>query len=286
MADITYYYNRLNKDKINNETLPPYMARHHLISYPFMHSFAIVLLWYIANDSNYQQMERLNKFFISHGQSNWKDRIKIFAGNNKGCNYDGGNSDVNNCIREICWAPANLFIGPSGEYREDDPSQKMEELPNSFPDKQKELAGNTIAKWNTISKSRIVGRDGAKISIQIENTRSLSEFINAFVNYITCSENVYKTCYNDWVVVSSQNKKYSFWVEENMSKKKIEDVPDKFKFCLRKDEPMPKQNEVIVRVTDFTENSNGHKCAQGVFRKYSNGKEALKKLKENNWYMN
>lgn len=138
----------------------------------------------------------------------------------------------------ICWAEPNLFIGPSGDYRGDDASQKMENMPLSFPSEQRRLAEAVYENWAKVSTSKIVGNAGEMISVSLKDN-NIPAFVDSFLDYICYigdrePRTIYQTLYSDWTVketgANSRNK-YNFIMNINEDTDKTRN----FVFCLRED---------------------------------------------------
>lgn len=269
MANITYIYRRSDYGGNNNGNQGirlEHYSRHHIISYPFMNCFAIVLLWYAANEN--KTNEKLNNYL----EKNKIEKEKI----SENLKTNGRVLDLSyyrGFISSISWAEANLFIGPAGCYREDDPSQKMEYCPVNMPVKQKELASKVKTAWDAVSKSRLVGNEGDKISISV-NVNKLDDFVNVFIDYINYTSDIYVTRYDDWYLVK-EGKKYNFWIDESDNWDIIEEKPEKFQFMLRKGDENGELKS--VRVIKWGKIHNGKAYVEGVSRKLSNNQEFLKK---------
>ena len=213
--------------------------------------------------------------FFSGTGVNWRTICADF----KGSYLEAAVSKNIGILNWICWAQPNLFIGPSGIYREDDPSQKMEEFPIHMNPKQKELATKVKAGWSSVSSSRIVGEAGQMINISVNvdclDDKKRNTFIPAFLDYITASREVYKTRFDDWVIIKNK-RKYDFWVQpfpvnsKNIQGEKVEI----FRFSLKVQNENIEKNTVI-RLIGFQQANCGVGYASGVYRKSAESEEDL-----------
>lgn len=195
--NISFIYNRGDSFP-GNTVLNNRFSRHHIISYPMMRCFAEVLLQFekkeivTADKELREKYEKFNRAYTGQNMDEKKNRI--------------------------AWAYSNLFIGPSSKYREDDPSQKMDKIPISFPEKRAILAKNVKLAWNKISSSYIVGESDTEISLKIsENKNDVKTFLSTFIDYILDVRTegaIHVTRLNDWVVkpdTSQSGEYYHFY---------------------------------------------------------------------------
>ncbi len=129
-------------EKNNND----YVSRHHAISYPHMYMFGVVLLAYFqiewnsfeGNESNRsKRLERIDlfqKFQKYYGESSATNSSSIQSilkdHMNEGddlFNYTDRNCQ--NFFMQVAWTDANLFMGPAGKFRSDDPGQGLDGIP-------------------------------------------------------------------------------------------------------------------------------------------------------------
>lgn len=239
------------------------LARHHILSFPFMCSFAVVTFWYIAthqNDAASYAKAKLDAFYKARGGglNGWFTLCARF--NKEGGGYLGAEvQGANSILNWICWAESNLFIGPAAIYRTNDPSQKMDQIPLSMGETEKgkavmDKATDVKKAWDDICKSSIVGEDGQPISLSI-NDGGLPNFVKVFVDYICLSEPnvIYRSKYKDWAANLSTdtagNTPHQFWINT----KKAGDVikEERYRFAIRNQEAGA--NEPWVRITTFND---------------------------------
>lgn len=268
------------------EGLNSYLARHHIISYPFMQIYTIVTAWYCTN--NNEMREKFNKFLKDRSPYRYdetnvlykklKEKTEIYLDMN-----ETGWSDI---LNKVCWAESNLFIGPGGLYRMDDPSQKKEKFPLSMDKQQMQLANNVISAWNSISNAAIVGEKDQFIEFTLKkaDSKGVEKFVAAFLAYINCTKDIYVTRYDDWVAVPIGEKgSYTFRVktDNGMAVRNDWEKNDKiknFKFRLR--DKAATENEPVVCITSFN-HQKGY--AKGVLKDRRGMNEDEKRNFQNKW---
>lgn len=253
--NITYLYERTgNYPYAAKVPLTAGLARHHILSYPFMRSYAVVTFWYIATHGSDSIKKKLDDFYKARGvgiaAGGWFDTCLSFKNRS---NLEEEVNNANSFLNWICWAESNLFIGPNSDHRLDDPSQKMEEFPLNMNDTVKSQAIEVKKAWNNICKSRLVGEKGQTISLSIDDS-GLSNFVEAFVKYICLSQptDIYRSKYKDWAAHlatdTSRKTPYQFWLDLSQSGNDIEDK--RYKFALRDSEADAKEPWVCIKKFD------------------------------------
>lgn len=244
MDNITYRYRRPSGGYPGPGILPAGLTRHHIFSYPFMLTYAVVTMHYLANHEDGKAMDKLQKFYQARpgavipqvsefGYSSLEDKVE---GNMAGLVW-------------ICWAEPNLFIGPSGVCRDDDPSQRMEQFPLSLPARQMQLAEEVGRNWKAVSSSRIVGREDETISVAFD-AKKMPQFVHSFLDYISYrggsgAQNIHRTNYGDWALkknAAEAGEVYRFVMKPGGSAEKLE----KFLFVLRTGSMKPERKGVAV----------------------------------------
>lgn len=259
MGNISYRYKRTVGGYPGPGALTANLSRHHIFSYPFMLTFAVVVLHYLANSDDEKALRKLEAFYRARIRGGIPFHIGEFKNSALETKVDGNMGS----LVWICWAEPNLFIGPDGAYRDDDPSQRMEFLPLSLPEKQKKLAQTVAVKWSAVSSSRIVGREDDAIRVSFDD-RKLAEFADSFLDYINYAgpggaQNIHRTTYDDWVLVKDQANArdvFRFVIKTGGSKK---DVEGSFRFRLRESGMTPDRRGVSV--TEY-----GDEVVRGNFR--------------------
>lgn len=257
---IKYRYERTGNYPGAGKALSADLARHHILSYPFMRSFAVVTFWYIAthgsNSIAKQAKEKLDNFYRVRKVGGWFKTCEPF--NNQSYLEDQVNK-ASSFLSWICWAESNLFIGPAGRYRLDDPSQRMDKFPLYMDDRVKIGATRVKEAWVAICNSSVVGEEGAEITLNIKSDKLpnlLPNFVEAFVDYICLSQpgKIYRSAYREWaaysVAVTGKLKPHQFWLDLSQPNNDIKDKH--YKFALR--DKAAKANEPWVCIKKFDDN--------------------------------
>ena len=257
---IKYLYKRMGGFPNSNETLSKNLARHHILSYPFMLSFSVVTFWYIAtHGSKSIAKQKLDNFYEVRKVGGWFDacmdfKAKLIAGDSV--------DDAMSYMNWLCWAESNLFIGPAGRYRLDDPSQKMDKFPLYMDDRVKIGATRVEKAWGAICGSSVVGEEGAEITLNIKRDKLpnlLPNFVEAFVDYICLSQpgKIYRSAYREWAAypdaVTGKLMPHQFWLNlpepESESKSGGDIKAERYRFALR--DKAAKANEPWVCIKKF-----------------------------------
>lgn len=199
---ISYYYHRGEK---NRNDLSPSISRHHVISYPRMYYLGVLALCYLKSQPE----------IVS-------EKVKLLKDvcGNQNLNIEEALKHVNNCVEgkfsipsdvpivqevlnEIAWMPMNLFTGPSGNFRIDDPSQRNESLPEKMSDEQKGALKKIIGGLKEYSHSfipHIEGEGGSTKSVHFDNENQFNDLAKLFLENIKSDKPL--SCYDselsDW----------------------------------------------------------------------------------------
>ena len=250
MDNITYRYERPAGGYPVPGALAQGLSRHHMFSYPFMLTYAVVVLHYLALNRNEKALGKLDKFYRDRGIGGIPFHIGNFRNNALEVSV---NANMGSLVW-ICWAEPNLFIGPSGVLRDDDPSQRREPFPLSLPARQKLLAEAVAKKWAAMSSSRIVGKEGDEISVAFDE-RKLPEFADCFLDYIGYvgkggAQSIHRTTFGDWVVVDNEAKPGKVFQFVMKIGNNEADQQERFYFRLREDGMEPDKRGVSVAAFD------------------------------------
>lgn len=199
----------------------PNAARHHIISYPFMQVYAVVAAWYCCMEEGRSLFNDYDRFFQARG-INWNALQTQLAGKTSVDLEITQNLPHSGIINWVCWAESNLFIGPAGCFRKDDPSQRVDKLPLSMDAGQKALAERVVQAWNEVANPAVTGEANQFIRFTIKNTGNgkLRNFVEAFLKYINHTRVIHVTRYDDWTVVpvdGGRELDYSFWINPTAS---------------------------------------------------------------------
>lgn len=235
------------------------LARHHILSFPFMLSFAVVTFWYIAthrDDAASYAEAKLDAFFKARGENGWSTLCAPFK-NKRYLEKEVG--DANGILNWICWAESNLFIGPAAIHRIDDPSQKMDHIPLSMGETEKgkkvmDKAAEVKSVWaTTVCHSGNSGKDGQSIPLSIKDGE-LPNFVKVFVDYICLSQPdvIYRSKYKDWAAYldtdTSGKTPHQFWINTKRTGV-IND--ERYQFAIRNQKAGA--NEPWVCITTFND---------------------------------
>ncbi len=275
---ISYKYQRSDypfDDVIDNEK-----SRNHIISYPFMLSFAITTLVYLANNEDENNLNKFLEFaqnsgipgFVTDSQDAkaakdaWNKKKALFTLNEKDKWYCGNLSESKpgigartELLPYMAWAKSNLFIGPKACYRMDDPSQRREEIPNSMIEKHKSASEKLLNFWNeNISSSRIVGENNQEVKIHVNEKpkTSLKTFVGMFLDYLNSSNEYHETVCGDWLVYDCSNgmegKYYCFIFSPSWKPDQFKKY-SRYKFCLNTDSRSKSiQKNCYVKLKDLS----------------------------------
>lgn len=123
-------------------------------------------------------------------------------------------------MSKICWTHFNLFLGPRGSLRNDDPSQHMESTrPNSF----KSARWEVLVKLNQMYKDiGIRSADQTNQEIKYKISYAAAQKISQYFLDNVKKIRPHQTLVSDWVVADMSKKKYSFSIDLAQAKKSNE----------------------------------------------------------------
>jgi len=204
---LNYTYRRLGAAPggvLNNR-----LSNHHVISYPRMYFLGIAALARAKNDIKYRSILTP---LLGHG-INMNAVLDAVKCDGKKFSYGDNNPLINQVLYAIAWKPINLFIGPSGTFRTDDPSQKYDKLPNGMPKDRQEALNSLMSCIKTNMKSVIPNSEGdGGVNKAVNMTDA--EFNAVTESFIKNIKNVlaaYSSKVSDWVINSGTvNYKVSF----------------------------------------------------------------------------
>jgi hypothetical protein len=273
-------YRRNNGGYPGTQTaLSGHLARHHIISYPFMAVYAVVAMWYC---SLHQDVWKEYCKFFSRQMLSLDATIKYFNDlidkSNIFIDLTAAKNVYVASLRRVCWAESNLFIGPAGAYRTDDPSQCKEKYPLSMDEKQVKKADAVWKKWSTISSARITGEDNQFITFSLEDDEKLADFVSAFLEYINYTQDIHVTRYDDWAAVPYDGVKevYTFWVA--LQKNTDGKAEKTFQFRLR--DKAANEEEPVVCMISFDQKKYN---ATGIVKQRSGMGNREKELFREKW---
>lgn len=212
---ISYYYER--GGNAAGGLASNRLSHHHVIAYPYMYYLGVISLCYLrhlrdAGDASYESSKQ--KLFDACHAPNLNldmavDRIV--------CTLDRGvkhfslsrGAQIDEVLTKVAWMPMNLFTGPCGEIRADDPGQGYDTMPEGMRRNQKEKLEGIISAIKTYNHSSIPheqGAGGSTQSISFNNDTYLSKFAEEFLSCFDSRMGCYNASVSDWLIES--NKKY------------------------------------------------------------------------------
>ena len=134
---LEYDYRR-NDYPHGGDTLGAHLSRHHVVCYPHMYAFGVILLAYfqllgdaLDSDAKYQKFLRYYGRWSATNDSAVHNIVRACKnGQRDVLNYY--DDKCRNFFKEVAWTESNLFIGPSGTLRADDPGQGIDTVPVSM----------------------------------------------------------------------------------------------------------------------------------------------------------
>lgn len=219
---IRYVYNRIGTAA--GPPLSALLSHHHVISYPYMYYLGVVTLCYlnklenVSRGSAQPKIEQLNRACQRSGL-NFRAAINSIV-NEDNTNFRlNNNDDLNNALAAIAWMPMNLFIGPCGKLRCDDPSQGMDKFPEGMPHNQKTAINNidnAIKNYNRSAIPHTAGAGGATHSVTLQNDADFSNLVTVFFNNISGTIRCYDSKISDWLIAcGSRYYKIFFFTGQN-----------------------------------------------------------------------
>ena len=199
MSGITYHYKERGDYPYNGKKLEDSLARHHIISYPHMYEFGVIVLAYfqiLYNEDRLEQDECFKKFSQYYNISNHlvtgilkkRKEYKIF-------DYE---KEAKGVLNQIAWTQANIFVGPAGKYRCDDPEQGKDGIPlsmrNSFSPKIQSIRSNKGIPGSPAMQKGSIG------NIAIGKTE-ICNIGKIFMNALPETRNLHNTKVGDWAAV-------------------------------------------------------------------------------------
>jgi hypothetical protein len=175
-------------------------------------------------------------------------------------NYSFGDS-LHPEQNQFAWLPWNLFIGPAGKFRGDDPSQGNDRIPLSMPDR------NDIETLNTCLQGLGVAyppqSEGASYPVNIAETK-FNKFVMNAVNIMNKfnpeKTTPYDSLIKDWVLKglsSSRSTEYNVFLTSSPT---LQDSTEKkyYQFYVRTNSHRPSK---VVRV--FSKSESRKSCGGG-----------------------
>lgn len=131
------------------------LSRHHTIAYPHMYEFGVILLSYfqLLRDKLDQDpcFLRFQDYYRGRNEVSSQTIQTILSRHTGELNgeFDYRENECRGFFKTVAWTESNLFTGPAGKFRRNDPGQGMDQIPvsseaSAFIRKLKELRGAGI----------------------------------------------------------------------------------------------------------------------------------------------
>lgn len=209
------------------------LSRHHIIAFPYMYALGVIVVAYLyryrmERDSRIREIEDFYKYYYGNETPNGTDLWRVLQENHI-CHGDRNrlNFTQGNCVavfNRLAWTPENIFLGPAGKFREDDPGQECEQIPLSMRCLQTEryLIWVLYEKYRQVlcrQKSTLAMRTNETGYIEIEE-QELVEIGKVFLHHLAGKRALgggYRTLVCDWVArrydKSSQGNRSCFLID-------------------------------------------------------------------------
>lgn len=216
---ITYSYDRYDGPAPGGNN---FCSNHHVLPYHLMYLIGIICLALARqknDDDPYDYLEKV-KALVPTQLGNLGNTMQqivvdgsnyVFPKDENVVNATGGLVNVNlslpTVIGEIAWLQYNIFKGPRGLSRADDPSQLAEsEKPASFPKERWENLASLLNMYSGIGKKSAATR-GQRINFEVDyvKAKAIAQF---FLNKINPNTPAHQTVVGDWVVRDTDGNYY------------------------------------------------------------------------------
>ena len=215
---ISYYYYR--GGTAAGPALSSFLSHHHVISYPRMYYLGVLSLCYLkklraTNES--AANAKIQTLLSACRIPNLPIANAVTAVSNTepdSFNIPEGNNNIQNTLYGIAWMPQNLFIGPAGKIRSDDPSQNNDKLPPGMPDAQKRNINQIIAGLNQYSHSNIphvCGAGGQRNAVAFDNESDFNKLVELFFDNIGGTFGCYDSKISDWLIGVNSSSRINYY---------------------------------------------------------------------------
>lgn len=214
---ISYYYNRGAAPGVW-PALTPDLSKHHIISYPHMFALGVIYVTWLRENSGKehaqygQACQTLLVFLQSRGfavdqaylEQLLQNTLQGESGRYRLLNESGSHQSagqLQSFLNQFSWMDSNLFIGPSGAFRCDDPSQKIDKLPLSLPESQKKMIRQLITLKKEYLPSVIPNQSGTRGTITCPQ-KGAEELVFQLEQLLGASaRGIYESKVSDWGAV-------------------------------------------------------------------------------------
>ena len=126
---IRYHYERGGDSPLTNPNGT--LSNHHVLSYPHMYALGVIVLATAVADTDFRNRcsDVLARYYGGNGMRLTSEKLPDLTGNK--ISFVGKKGQIGPILKQIAWTHDNLFVGPSGKYRDDDPSQRTDGIPIS-----------------------------------------------------------------------------------------------------------------------------------------------------------
>lgn len=215
---ISYYYER--GGTAAGEVASNRLSHHHVIAYPYMYYLGVISLCYLRHlkdekDASYKSsIQKLLEachapnLNLESLDSAVKKIVCTSKSGKKNFSLSRG-AQIDEVLTKVAWMPMNLFTGPCGQIRAEDPGQGYDTMPVGMRSKQKEKLESIISAIKTYNHSSIPheqGAGGSTQSISFNNVTYFSKLANEFLSCLDSRMGCYDSSVSDWLIES--NKKY------------------------------------------------------------------------------
>lgn len=202
---ITYTYQR--GGNANDRRVYHNISHHHVISYPRMYELGALALCYLdrleRNDidinARVELLAGINSLTTARVMSAVHAVILLEDTGRIIYHLPSYRSEIHACLSEIAWLPMNLFTGPKGDFRSDDPSQRYDSFPPNMPRKQRDAIQNIINGILKYCTSRIPNESGESGTVRFSQ-KSFNCLMDIFFSNINLCLPCYDSKVADWVV--------------------------------------------------------------------------------------
>lgn len=180
------------------------LTRHHTIAYPHMYEFGVIILTYFQLLRDHLDKDpcflRFQDYYRGQNAVNVR-MIHTILSEHTGELHDEVNYRENKCrnfFMTVAWTKANLFTGPAGKLRRNDPGQGVDQVPlssdaSAFIRKLKELRASGIEGQIPVNQG-----DNGWINLREDKIYKIArEFIRALPS-TAC---LFETKVRDWRAV-------------------------------------------------------------------------------------
>lgn len=196
---IRYYYERGGDGPPTNPNGT--LSNHHVLSYPHMYALGVIVLATAVADTDFRNRcsDVLGNYYNDNkggGVQLTSEKLPDLTDNK--ISFVDKKDQIDPILKKIAWTHDNLFVGPSGKYRDDDPSQGTDGIPISvgrwdFP--------NTMQTLFREIKSYVANEKDQIGTINIEEHK-MKRIAEGFIRAIRWREQAMpeESRVSDWVV--------------------------------------------------------------------------------------